>query len=112
MNSMRAKRSRSERILTSGKSEWVRNMNAVITKIFTIKWFLASPRRRKQMERSDQGGKSAEASEFCEDCTNPATSASEEPPNQKNRRRPLTWRMLPERGWIGLLQLQESLYAK
>ena len=31
------------------------------------------------------GSESSEASEFCEDCTNPATKASEEPPNKKMR---------------------------
>ena len=34
------------------------------------------------------GSKSSEASEFCEDCTNPATRASEEPPQKKIRRSP------------------------
>jgi hypothetical protein len=32
------------------------------------------------------GSKSSDDSEFCEDCTNPATSTSEQPPNQKMRR--------------------------
>ena len=35
-----------------------------------------------------QGSKSSEPSEFCEDCSNPATSASEQPPNKKMRRGP------------------------
>ena len=35
-----------------------------------------------------QGGKSSEASEFSEECTQPAESASEEPPNKKMRRGP------------------------
>jgi hypothetical protein len=34
------------------------------------------------------GSKSSEASEFCEDCTNPATKASEEPPQKKIRPNP------------------------
>ena len=34
------------------------------------------------------GSKSSEASEFCEDCTNPATRASEEPPQKKRRPNP------------------------
>jgi hypothetical protein len=34
------------------------------------------------------GSTSSEASEFCEDCTNPATRASEEPPPKKIRRSP------------------------
>ena len=35
-----------------------------------------------------EGSKSSEASEFCEDCTNPAASASQEPPNKKMRGSP------------------------
>jgi len=34
------------------------------------------------------GSTSSEASEFCEDCTNPATKASEEPPSKKMRPNP------------------------
>lgn len=45
-----------------------------------------------------QGSKSSEPSEFCEDCTNPTASASEQPRTKKSVLP--TWRMLPEKGWI------------